>query len=718
MGFVKERLSNEVYFTNMLPGDYVVKVKTSCLDQNIPFTFTPHKVLTQDVHVEAKSQCGGNGTIIAKTNYNGASATVFQLVNTSGDLLQENSTGLFPNLPAGEYKARLKVNERCQGVYYIDAIEGVVSILDGNSAPVITKKVGIICEDGVNPTGTGSVYLTIAGSSPKLEYKATTATDWTTHKEAASEQEVINNLLPGVTYDLKVTSCGKTSQTQVTLGELTVVKVSNTAQPCVGNPYTLSMPDYPGATYEWKNSAGAVVSTNRNYQIGNYNKSYDGTYTAKVMFGQCLVRVSTVTVYGELCQQPIAEFVVSGNVYHDNNNDGTVNGTKIEKAGTSNLYVSIIKNDKIVTTVKVGADGTYSIPGIPAGNYQLVISGQQLGSLTAALPNGWVTNGESLDNTNDGKMNITVSNTDVSGADFGIQQAPISYDVTINFDKVPVVGVAESLASEPFRGSDPDGTPSTESNWANKPVIINTTPTNGFILKYDGTVVTEGQKIDNYDPALLTIEAGPTTPSGTKSTAFTYSVIDDLGAVSTTPATYFVNFEKGLPVVVSSFTLSQNNGCKVSVKWTVALESNIEKYVIERSVDGQSFISLGNVDPKGSSSSYEFEDESSVEGTNYYRLKILEKGGIIKYHTTSSIVSSGSCASSVSLYPTVTNGAITLTGASATSVNVVSAVGQTVFTKTIVSNNERIDVSKLANGVYFITGKKAGAQFTLKFIKK
>lgn len=723
IGRVDDTKSNVFFFTNMLPysGNYILNVKTGCFDQDLPFTFNPPSdaLLKQDISILAESYCGGTGTITATTNYNGPYNTTFQLVDVAtGNVLAQNATGLFTNLSSGNYKVRLAIQNWCNSTpYYIESTDA--TIVGGSSAPVITKKIGVVCEDtSGNSTGTGTVYLTIAGASPKLEYKLSTDATWITHKESASANEIIGGLMPGLIYDFKVSSCGMTSQTQVSLGQLTAIHVSNTLQPCNGQPYTLSVPEYPGATYEWKNAAGVVVSNTRQYSIASYNNSYNGTYTATVLFGNCLMRVSNITVYGALCNQPIADVTVSGSVFHDVNNDGIVNGTKTGIAGTNNLYVSIIKNNTIITTVKVANDGTYTIPGIPVGNYDLVISGEALGSVVANLPNGWVSNGESLDATKDGKMSIAVGTTDFTGADFGIQQAPISYNVTHTISTAPVPGVPVALTGSPLQGSDPDGAPNTQSSWSAKSLIINTIATNNFILKYNGVEVTPNQRIDNYNPALLTIEPGASTPSGTSSTSFTYSVIDDLGAVSQAPATYIIDYAIGVPVVVNSFAVSQNSSCKVLVKWTVAVESNIKRYDIERSFDEKSFITLGSVNAKGNNATYEFEDESSIEGVNYYRLKIVENDGTVKYHTTAKITSVGACASSVSIYPTVTNGGITITGAAGSLVNVVSTHGQTVFTKQIDSNNERIDVSRLANGVYFITGNKSGKQFTLKFVKK
>jgi len=75
---------------------------------------------------------------------------------------------------------------------------------------------------------------------------------------------------------------------------------------------------------------------------------------------------------------------------------------------------------------------------------------------------------------------------------------------------------------------------------------------------------------------------------------------------------------------------------KVKLKWNTVDEINMQGYQIEKSVDGKHFISIGYVNAKNlkSNISYQFIDESNLEATVYYRLKMTEKYGVFKYSPT------------------------------------------------------------------------------------
>jgi hypothetical protein len=72
----------------------------------------------------------------------------------------------------------------------------------------------------------------------------------------------------------------------------------------------------------------------------------------------------------------------------------------------------------------------------------------------------------------------------------------------------------------------------------------------------------------------------------------------------------------------------------VQVEWTIATESNIKAYLVERSVNGREFSSVANVASKGNSSvsiGYSFFDATPVAGTNFYRIKAIDNDGSVKY---------------------------------------------------------------------------------------
>jgi hypothetical protein len=72
----------------------------------------------------------------------------------------------------------------------------------------------------------------------------------------------------------------------------------------------------------------------------------------------------------------------------------------------------------------------------------------------------------------------------------------------------------------------------------------------------------------------------------------------------------------------------------VEVGWTAESESNMDRYEIEKSIDGVQFAKVGTVKAKanpGLSSLYSWFDLMPVAGDNFYRIKSYDKAGESKY---------------------------------------------------------------------------------------
>jgi hypothetical protein len=82
-----------------------------------------------------------------------------------------------------------------------------------------------------------------------------------------------------------------------------------------------------------------------------------------------------------------------------------------------------------------------------------------------------------------------------------------------------------------------------------------------------------------------------------------------------------------LPVKLTDIKANKENNY-VSVNWSVAQESNIDGYQIQRSGNGINYATIATVSAKNSSvaSSYSYKDYSANAGNNYYRILINEKG--------------------------------------------------------------------------------------------
>ncbi|GLU55841.1 putative type IX secretion system sortase PorU2 [Dyadobacter frigoris] len=112
------------------------------------------------------------------------------------------------------------------------------------------------------------------------------------------------------------------------------------------------------------------------------------------------------------------------------------------------------------------------------------------------------------------------------------------------------------------------------------------------------------------------------------------------------PALRVLNTSGALPVELISFTAGLYTNNEIKLDWKTASEKNNSHYVVERSYNAKVFEEIGYLEGKGdfsSETSYTFIDKAPNAGTNYYRLKQVDKGdaetGISGQATYSKIVS-------------------------------------------------------------------------------
>jgi hypothetical protein len=90
-----------------------------------------------------------------------------------------------------------------------------------------------------------------------------------------------------------------------------------------------------------------------------------------------------------------------------------------------------------------------------------------------------------------------------------------------------------------------------------------------------------------------------------------------------------------LPVKLIGFTVKKENGIAL-LHWRTALESSSSYFEIQRSQDGKEWMAIGQVAASGESSSvrhYSFADADPWDGTNLYRLKMVDLDETFAYST-------------------------------------------------------------------------------------
>jgi hypothetical protein len=261
-------------------------------------------------------------------------------------------------------------------------------------------------------------------------------------------------------------------------------------------------------------------------------------------------------------------YSIQGNVLNDVGGlvaDANVNGTGTNASGT--LYVSLVNSSNaVVATVAVGAGGTYTFPTASPGSYTVVLHTTAAGSNVAAVPTGWATTGEDCcDNTgNDGTANgivaVTVAASNITNANFGIEELPNSSIITAPAQLNPGGTNSSTVPSATFGGTDPSGGIITA-------LRITAFPTNATSITINGILYSTLAAIQAaYPNGIPTNATGqPTVPilvdpaDGNINVVIPYATIDNAGIEDPTPGSATIPFTNLPPVTNNIYNQPMNN---------------------------------------------------------------------------------------------------------------------------------------------------------------
>jgi hypothetical protein len=141
--------------------------------------------------------------------------------------------------------------------------------------------------------------------------------------------------------------------------------------------------------------------------------------------------------------------------------------------------------------------------------------------------------------------------------------------------------------------------------------------------------------------------------------ATSYNFAVDANAGSSNARRFRIVFrpQAPLPVTLRSVRAWQQQS-DIKVEWTVANQLNIQRYVVEKSVDGRSFSAVGNVTATGNNRAeitYNWLDVQAVQGANYYRIRSIGSDGAFSISSVVKVVF-GKSAPAVSVYPNPVEG--------------------------------------------------------------
>jgi hypothetical protein len=354
-----------------------------------------------------------------------------------------------------------------------------------------------------------------------------------------------------------------------------VTSIRITAFPANANSIIINGTTYTAATFP---ITGIIVPTNASGQPTQTITvdPVDGNVTVAIAYA-AIDNAGKEDATPGVVNIPFSILQITGNVFDDGNGlnaGGNVDGTGISLPSGTQLYANLLNaaGTTVIATVPVNADGTYSFYGVAANtNYtiQLSINQGTAGSATpvTALPASWVNTGEDCcdnigsDGTINGLVSISMTTTDLSNANFGINKIPDATNILAASQVNP--GGTVQVAVPTLVGTDvEDGTMG-----AGKTIRIDVLPANA-LLYYNGVLVVAGVPITNYNPALLTIDPDPAGALLTYQLVnFQYSFQDAAGSWDALPNTVTMEFLE--PVAFKGTVYNDANGSANNTHQTI-----------------------------------------------------------------------------------------------------------------------------------------------------
>ena len=158
-----------------------------------------------------------------------------------------------------------------------------------------------------------------------------------------------------------------------------------------------------------------------------------------------------------------------------------------------------------------------------------------------------------------------------------------------------------------------------------------------------------------------------------------------------------------LPVTLVSFDARRENGTAL-LTWSTTEETNSDRFEIERSVGGASWLTIGTVRSHGESTTtrkYQFADMSPLAGQNLYRLKMIDNDGTFAYSRVRNLSWDGSAQAVV--YPNPAIERVYFEAGSNKTVKIVSVhnlTGAVLYQTT--GRKGYIDLHSVASGMYVL----------------
>lgn len=184
-----------------------------------------------------------------------------------------------------------------------------------------------------------------------------------------------------------------------------------------------------------------------------------------------------------------------------------------------------------------------------------------------------------------------------------------------------------------------------------------------------------------------------------------------------------VPFSTTLPVNIKYFEVSKKNNEQTTISWITEKELNLDKFIIEKSINGKDFTELASVLPKQTislSTSYEIIDANPGKSKVFYRLKLVDRDNTVSYSRIR-FLDFSSRDFKLAIYPNPAKNLISINNEFKglfVTITIVDNVGRLVYNKSVpASNNISIDVTHLSKGTYFLSASDGKESRQSLFVK-
>jgi len=161
-----------------------------------------------------------------------------------------------------------------------------------------------------------------------------------------------------------------------------------------------------------------------------------------------------------------------------------------------------------------------------------------------------------------------------------------------------------------------------------------------------------------------------------------------------------------LPVNFMGFTASKQDHHAL-LQWQVNSQLDLSSYSVERSSDGYTFSSIGEVAAQDRQDRYSFTDNAPLEGNNFYRIAGKDLDGKLTYSPIRQLQFDASGLTvKLSPVPTYTHSVqLTITTGlddEPATASLISPIGQVLKIYTIRQGQNLLDLGSFAQGIYFL----------------